>query len=409
MVKKKREYIYLNCLDYDGTVFQTQVLDWIHLFADNDVKFDLIQLFQIRQIIHPGFINKQLTGIKRMTKVFKGYLLQFPSRGPFVLLNVIMLCLKLYRKFRRNIEIVIFSRALIGEEIKLLRMISKAEIIFIFDARAASAEEKKYTAVKKHNFTRQKFYSIAHVNYLECQTVLAANKIFAVSDKLKKYYITSCNVMDKIFVKYPCLSDPVKFYFSKELRISVRKELGIPTNTIVFIYSGGISNEWHISEKMFKFFNEMINHSNDVFFLFLSKDKIGMEIALHKFPMLIDKSTFLSVSNIEVCKYLNAADYGILFRENTIMNNVASPTKFAEYMLCGLPVIISEGVGDYSSFTTENGVGLIINERELDYPAEFNFKALWQANFDRIKIAGIGTAEFSKISIVNNLIAHFRE
>ena len=31
------------------------------------------------------------------------------------------------------------------------------------------------------------------------------------------------------------------------------------------------------------------------------------------------------------------------------MNEVASPGKFAEYVLCGLPIIMTDGIGDYSA------------------------------------------------------------
>ena len=57
-----------------------------------------------------------------------------------------------------------------------------------------------------------------------------------------------------------------------------------------------------------------------------------------------------------------AADYGLLIRENSFTNQVASPVKFAEYLCCGLPVIISERLGDYSEFVEKNGCGYIIKD-----------------------------------------------
>ena len=49
-----------------------------------------------------------------------------------------------------------------------------------------------------------------------------------------------------------------------------------------------------------------------------------------------------SLGFAEVPHYLNAADVAFLFRDNVVMNAVASPTKLAEYMACGLPIISSE-------------------------------------------------------------------
>ena len=52
------------------------------------------------------------------------------------------------------------------------------------------------------------------------------------------------------------------------------------------------------------------------------------------------------MTNKEVYKYLNAADVAFLLRDDVVLNRVASPTKLAEYMFCGLP-IISTNVSTY--------------------------------------------------------------
>ena len=56
------------------------------------------------------------------------------------------------------------------------------------------------------------------------------------------------------------------------------------------------------------------------------------------------------------------ADYGYVFREQSVTNQVASPVKVAEYLSCGLKVLISENLGDYSSMIKENDLGRIIDD-----------------------------------------------
>jgi hypothetical protein len=51
-----------------------------------------------------------------------------------------------------------------------------------------------------------------------------------------------------------------------------------------------------------------------------------------------------SVSMEDVNSYLNAADYGLLLRKTDAINHVASPLKFAEYSLAGLPIIMTNAV-----------------------------------------------------------------
>ncbi len=72
--------------------------------------------------------------------------------------------------------------------------------------------------------------------------------------------------------------------------------------------------------------------------------------------------------------FLMASDMGVLLRERDPLNEVAAPTKFAEYVMTGLPVLISEYVGDYSNFVAENNLGLVLpNKAKIeDYYLKIN-------------------------------------
>jgi hypothetical protein len=404
MAKKQRKYIYISNLDYNGTVFQTQVLDWLHLFKKNNLEFDLIQTFHIKDIKRPKFIRQQLAGLRNSTRCYTGYLFLLPSKGILYFVNAFVIFCKIFKYIFQYKEILLFSRAIIGKEIGFLRRISPAEIIFFFDARAAAAEENKYSAIKKHDFSLKKYLIIANIYYLVYKTLLAADKVFVVSKVLQKYFQDTYNIADKKFVYYPCLSDAGKFYFNPDIRRELRNKLQISDQITVFVYSGGIESDWHMTESMLTFFRHLLQYRKDILLLFLTKDKISLKKSLSEFPEIETYILFFSVSNEEVYKYLNAADYGLLFRENTIMNNVASPTKFAEYMLCGLPVLISEGVGDYSDYVINNNLGILIKEDGLKNPAKFDYINFPAKSFNRINIAEIGRKNFSKDSLISKII-----
>lgn len=404
MVLKNRKFVYLSDLNFDGTVFCTQVIDWLELYQKNGVLFDLYKIFYIKEMRNLRFILNQIRSIKNSTSLYKGYLIFFPSKGFFVFLNVVVLFLHFVKFSIKNNELLIFARGLLGKEINLLKRIFPSRIIFVFDARGAAAEENRYIAKKENNFSFSKFKTVAHVYYTEYRTVLAADKIFSVSNALKEYFINSYNVSSEKFIIYPCLSDSDKFYYSPDLRMEVRNNLHISYDTKVFIYSGGIGL-WHMSERLFTFFVQLLKYDSNSIILFLTKSKSEIEKTISEFPEMKDKHLVFSVSNIEVNKYLNAADYGILFRENTLLNNVASPTKFAEYMLCGLPVIISEGVGDYSDYIIKHNLGIVVKENELREPEKLDFGSFFEKRFDRTFIANSGEKNFSKNSIINLIIA----
>ena len=66
---------------------------------------------------------------------------------------------------------------------------------------------------------------------------------------------------------------------------------------------------------------------------------------------------------LESIRYnLLSCDYGFLVRDETITNSVASPVKFGEYMICGLKILISKNLGDYSEFINTNNLGYVISD-----------------------------------------------
>ena len=87
----------------------------------------------------------------------------------------------------------------------------------------------------------------------------------------------------------------------------------------------------------------------------------------------------------------NASDFGILLRENRLVNNVASPTKFAEYIMAGLKVIISENVGDYSEIVTKNNYGFVVTSSDLE-----DLRRLQQVILDKINSDYCKPNEISK-------------
>ena len=182
MKKKGRKYIYLSNLDFSGTVFQTQILDWLNKYRDHGLDFDLVQTYHVKDLKRPAYLKRQLTGIKKSTSYYTGSIYLFPSKSLLYIVNAFIIFFKILRYLFQYREILIFSRAIIGKEIKLLRKISPAKIIFYFDARAAAAEENKYVAALKNDFSLRRYIIIANIYYIVYQTLLAADKVFVVSN-----------------------------------------------------------------------------------------------------------------------------------------------------------------------------------------------------------------------------------
>jgi hypothetical protein len=405
---KKRKYIYLTGKSYDETVFITQVVDWLRLYQSRGIEFSFYKTFHIKEYAKRGRVKLQIEKIKNVLDL-AGHTLFFPSKGFFAFVNSVLLYLSFRKYFGQYDEVLVFSRDIFGKEIDWLKKFTSTKLLFYFDARAASAEENRYSSIKMGNFSYKQFEMIAHIHYTEYRTVCCADKIFTVSNILKDYYIKTYNASNKKYVLYPCLSDSNKFYYDKNLRDKTRCELGYNSNEKVFLYSGGISSQWHQTDSLFKFYNIINNSIVNSRFLFLTKDVFSLEDVLCQYPTLKSNLKYMSVDNSQMINYLNAADYSILFRENAIMNNVASPTKFAENMLCGLPTLISEGVGDYTQFCVNHNTGYVVTEQMLKNIENFDVTQLLTIIFDREHIARIGKEQFSKQSVIDNMVREFQE
>lgn len=409
MATNKICYIYLNGKDYDETVFVTQVADWLKLYKENDVEFNYIHLFFYRSLTKKGWKQSQLTGIKdSIDALLKGYSYAFPSRGLFVKINAWLWSRKIKEVAKDADQIVIFSRMVYGKEIALLKKMISKPINFIYDSRAASVEENKYNAVKSGRLSKSQFDMFSHISYTECVTCQQADKIFSVSNVLKRYLMINYGINEERFFIYPCLSDQRKFYFDAKLRNEVRNSLGFDCGHRVYLYAGGLYNAYHSLDDIVSFLNFVAKKDENARFLLLSRDKINQEDILRHYPDLNGRFINQAVPNSEMVKYLNAADYGILFRENVPMNNVASPSKFAEYILCGLPTIISEGVGDYSTVCEPNGLGILVPEEQMKNLEIFNFTKLLNAEFNRESIASYGKLNLSKQSRLLFVIDQFK-
>jgi hypothetical protein len=79
---------------------------------------------------------------------------------------------------------------------------------------------------------------------------------------------------------------------------------------------------------------------------------------------------------------LNASDVGLLLLRQSPNIETSSPVKFAEYLNCGLPVLITSGVGDYSRMTIERQVGATVTRDE-----SFDVKIIPRISGERASIA----------------------
>lgn len=110
---------------------------------------------------------------------------------------------------------------------------------------------------------------------------------------------------------------------------------------IRYIYIGGVQYWQNIEEvvKLFKLIRN-IDKKADFTLLVHNVDKVKNICLKYKI-----NTNIKNVKHKEVFKYLSKSQVGILLRNNSIINKVAAPGKFSEYIASGLKVIYSGDIG----------------------------------------------------------------
>lgn len=139
---------------------------------------------------------------------------------------------------------------------------------------------------------------------------------------------------------------------------AMRLSLGYGPDDVVLAYSGSAAG-WQSFALLEHTIGAILSAQPQVKVLFLSPPDAAIEALSGAWPGRIQRTW---VKPAEVHATLGACDQALLLREDTVTNRVASPTKFAEYLACGLPVLISEHIGDFSAAVADEKLGTVLRE-----------------------------------------------
>ncbi|CCP09612.1 Glycogen synthase [Stenotrophomonas maltophilia SKK35] len=216
-----------------------------------------------------------------------------------------------------------------------------------------------FNAVK---YERLEEYAFAH-----------AGRVVVVSGVMQKYLQGKYrNHPSPEFVHFPMFPSFVPF-------------LGEKNNAKpIAVYAGGL-HKWQQPEKTLRSMIAVQEHCTSYF---LSPDpETASEIAADIDPD--NKVVFDSMSHDALMRFYRKCDFGFILREDSVVNNVACPTKIVEYLANGIvPIIDSDQIGDFSDLgmlsipVDEFNAGRVPDRARISEMAQFNFGV-----YQRIKSA----------------------
>lgn len=228
-----------------------------------------------------------------------------------------------------------------------------------------------------------------------------------LTDKAREILFPGCSDADDLgrpIEVIPCCVDFARFSAAEEAsREELRSEFNL-TGRRVIVYIGSFGG-WYLTDEMTQFLAYAHNRDPTTFSMILTQSPHELVVERMRNLGLDEKDVLVdTVRPEDVPRYLKAADFAISFIKACYSKQSSSPTKIAEYLASGLPVVCNAGVGDLDRLIEEDRVGVIVREfTPLAYDhalseveallrnKEFAEKcrAVARARFDLVQVGGV--------------------
>jgi glycosyltransferase involved in cell wall biosynthesis len=230
----------------------------------------------------------------------------------------------------------------------------------VFDIRGFMPEEYTDAGVWPENG-----YLYRGLKRVERYLLRVSDAFVLLTEKARDIVFPGCSDTDKLgrpIEVIPCCVDFERFRIVEQIsREQLRAEMNL-TDRRVIVYLGSFGG-WYMTDQMTDFLAAA--HSQDAATFSMILTQSPRQTVTDRMTSLgIAQENFLvkQVTPDEVPRYLRTADIAISFIKPCFSKQSSSPTKIAEYLASGLPVICNAGVGDLDKLINERRVGVLLGE-----------------------------------------------
>jgi glycosyltransferase involved in cell wall biosynthesis len=160
----------------------------------------------------------------------------------------------------------------------------------------------------------------------------------------------------------PCCVDFARFAEANgQSRTEVRRELGVEDRRVL-AYVGSFGG-WYLTDEMLDFFTVAKEYDPRTMVLILTARNEAQVVAKLRSKGIADGDFIVkSVGPSDVPIYLRATDIAVSFIKACYSKQSSSPTKIAEYLACGVPIVANRGVGDIDDLIGDNSIGVLVDD-----------------------------------------------
>jgi len=295
---------------------------------------------------------------------------------------------------------VVMPRSTLPALSSILGIKNSPNIKLLFDADGLPLDERV-------DFTNTVPTSFVHrfLRDVETQAIIRANSVITRSKlactilqnragsgtSLNKFNVVSNGRSSELFKDY-----------SDDSKSKMRTRLGVNDKAPLIVYAGSLGPQYCMKQ-MLQFFVEVKEHLPLSRFLVLSGQHMPLKEILTDSDLSNNDIIFKTVEADQVGEYLSACDIGLAIRESSFSMQGVAPIKLGEYLMCGLPVIATKGIGDTDMITGDIGYLLTSNDVDnVSKSADWFVRKFNNNDFDRALNGEVGMSSFSVESSVQS-------
>jgi glycosyltransferase involved in cell wall biosynthesis len=139
----------------------------------------------------------------------------------------------------------------------------------------------------------------------------------------------------------------------------------------VVVGTTGTLSNWYLREATLEAFAELARRRADVSILMVTKedhDRLRADAVAAGLPP--ERLTLVSAHFSEMPEYVRLMDLGLFFIKPLFSKKGTAATKLGEFLACGVPVVINEGIGDSDRIVRDCQAGVV-----LPNPADVGLQA----------------------------------
>ena len=163
---------------------------------------------------------------------------------------------------------------------------------------------------------------------------------------------------DMPIVVIPCCTDVRRF---------TRVSAGTPKPAgRTLVYAGSVGT-WYMLEEMLDFYIAAREADPDLRLLVLNRhEHERIEAILREKGVRAPDVSLVAADFADVPQHLASAFAGFYFITPSYSKLASSPTKLAEYLAAGLPVVVNADIGDSADMVLKHGVGVVVDSFQTE-------------------------------------------